>query len=154
MFKKFGDSCGGLVAVDGDIANFTQLQWARLLVKTDERDLPGSLHLVVGSLCFAIQLWWEVLPWVSVAVPTQGRGWSKGDEGCMDLHVGSSVGHSGVQGSVGAVEEDRVEQVGVVSVEYGLGMAGNTEAGEGNDGKGKGVVGVSEDGSEGVVLKG
>ena len=93
-------------------------------MKTDERDLPWSLHLVVGSLCFVIQLWWEVPPWVLVAMLTQGRGWSKGDEGCMDLHMGSSMGHSGVQGSVGAVEEDRVEQVGVVSVEYGLGMAG------------------------------
>ena len=151
VFRKLGDSCGGLVAVDGDIANFTQLQWARLLVKTDERDLPGSLHLVVGSLCFAIQLWWEVLPWVSVAVAVQGRGWLKGDKGCMDSHVGSSVGHSGVQG---AVEEDRVEQVGAVFVEYGLGMAGGTEVGEGNDGKGKGVVKVSGDGLEGVVLRG
>ncbi|RVW52909.1 hypothetical protein CK203_110630 [Vitis vinifera] len=127
---------------------------ARLLVKTDGKNLPRSLHVVVGSLCFTIQLWWEVPPWVSVAVPTQGRGWSKGDEGCMDSHVGSSVGHSGIQGAVRAIEEDRVEQVGVVSIEYGLGMAGGTEAGEGNDGKGKGVVEVSGDGSEGVVLKG
>ena len=154
VFNKLGDSCGGLVVVDGDTTNFTQLQWARLLVKTDGKNLPRSLHVVVGSLCFTIQLWWEVPPWVSVAVPTQGRGWSKGDEGCMDSHVGSSVGHSRIQGAVRAIEEDRVEQVGVVSIEYGLGMAWGTEAGEGNDGKGKGVVEVSGDGSEGVVLKG
>ena len=154
VFNKLGDSCGGLVVVDGDTTNFTQLQWARLLVKTDGKNLPRSLHVVVGSLCFTIQLWWEVPPWVSVAVPTQGRGWSKGDEGCMDSHVGSSVGHSGIQGAVRAIEEDKVEQVGVVSIEYGLGMAGGTEASEGNDGKGKGVVEVSGDGSEGVVLKG
>ncbi|RVW46812.1 hypothetical protein CK203_075677 [Vitis vinifera] len=112
--------------------NFWNWEWARLLVKTDERDLPWSLHLVVGSLCFVIQLWWEVPPWVLVAMLTQGRGWSKGDEGCMDLHMGSSMGHSGVQGSVGAVEEDRVEQVGVVSVEYGLGMAGIPRQGKGS----------------------
>lgn len=54
VFRKLGDSCGGLVVVDGDTTNFSQLQWARLLVKTDGKDLPGSLNLVVGSLCFAI----------------------------------------------------------------------------------------------------
>ena len=54
VFKKLGDSCGGLVAVDGDTTNFSQLQWARLLVKTDGKDLLGALNLVVGSLCFAI----------------------------------------------------------------------------------------------------
>ena len=35
-----------------------------------------------------------------------------------------------------------------------LSMAGGTEVGEGNDGKGKGVVKVSGDGLEGVVLRG
>ncbi|RVX18630.1 hypothetical protein CK203_006499 [Vitis vinifera] len=128
VFNKLGDSCGGLVVVDGDTTNFTQLQWARLLVKTDGKNLPRSLHVVVGSLCFTIQLWWEVPPW--------------------------QRGTFGIQGAVRAIEEDKVEQVGVVSIEYGLGMAGGTEASEGNDGKGKGVVEVSGDGSEGVVLKG
>lgn len=57
VFRKLRDNCGGLVAVDGDIANFSQLRWARLLVKMDGKDLPRALNLVVGFLCFAIQLW-------------------------------------------------------------------------------------------------
>ena len=32
-FRKMGDCCGGLVAMDEDTTNFSQLQWARLLVK-------------------------------------------------------------------------------------------------------------------------
>ena len=64
-------------------------------MKSDGKDLPRVLYLVVGSLCFAIQLWWEVSPWVSVTVSAQGREKSQGrDEGCLASHVGSSVGPS------------------------------------------------------------
>ena len=62
-------------------------------MRTKGKDLPGLLQLVVGSLCFAIQLWWEVPPWVSVVVPMQGKEWLKvRDEGGLVSHVGSSVG--------------------------------------------------------------
>lgn len=33
------------------------------------------MQLVVGDSCFALQLWWEVLPWVSEVVPSsKGNG--------------------------------------------------------------------------------
>ena len=35
MFKRIGDCGGGFAAVDLDTTNFTQLQWARILVKTE-----------------------------------------------------------------------------------------------------------------------
>lgn len=69
MFKKIGDCCGGFNGVDKDARWFYQLQLARILVKTEGKDLPKTLHLVVGSSCFSIRLWWEVLLWVSVVVP-------------------------------------------------------------------------------------
>ena len=71
MFKRIGDYCGGFAAVDLDTENFTQLQWARILVKTEREDLPRSLHVVMGSSCFAIQLWWEVPACLSVVVPAR-----------------------------------------------------------------------------------
>ena len=155
VFRKLGDSCGGLVAVDEDTTNFSQLQWARFLVKSDGKDLPGALNLVVGSLCFAIQLWWEVPPWVSVTVPAQGRERLQGrDEGCLASHVGSSVGPSRVQGTMAAGEVDSEEQVGADTVEYGRGMVGGTEAGEDVDGKGKGAAEEVGFTSEGVGLRG
>ena len=58
------------MVVDSDIENFTQLQWAQILVKAEREDLPGMLQVVMGSSCFAIQLWWEVPTWLSVVVPT------------------------------------------------------------------------------------
>ena len=62
MFKKIGDGCGGFIAVDEYIAFFMELQWARILVKLEGKELPSSLEIVVGSGCFAIQLWWETHP--------------------------------------------------------------------------------------------
>lgn len=53
-----------------------------------------------------------------------------------------------VQGTVEVGEIDINEQVEADSVEYGLGMAGGTEAGERNDEKKKRVVEVSGDGLE------
>lgn len=44
-------------------------------------------------------------PWVSVAVPAQGREWPQGrDEGCLASHVESNVGPLWVQGTMKAVE--------------------------------------------------
>ena len=56
MFRKLGDSCGGFLVVDNNIANFEQVQWARLLVRTEGKDLPRLLQLVVDSSCCVIQL--------------------------------------------------------------------------------------------------
>ena len=69
VFRKIGDCCGGFVAVDEDTAAFKELQWARLLVKSEGLEWPSSLQVVVGSSCYAIQLWWEVQPEVSKVAP-------------------------------------------------------------------------------------
>ena len=65
MFKRIGDCCGGFVEVDEETKNLSQLQWARILVKNGEKFFPGTMHLVVNSCCYAIQLWRERLPWIS-----------------------------------------------------------------------------------------
>ena len=48
---------GGFATVDEDTATFKELQWARILVKSEGLKWPISLQVVVGSSCFAIQLW-------------------------------------------------------------------------------------------------
>ena len=35
VFRKIGDYCGGFIIVDEDTANFKELQWARLLVRSE-----------------------------------------------------------------------------------------------------------------------
>ena len=43
VFKRIGESCEGFVAVDEETTFFSQLQWARILVRTTGKDLLGSL---------------------------------------------------------------------------------------------------------------
>ena len=62
VFKRIGDGCGGFVIVNEDIDSLSELQWARILVKCAERDLPNSAHVVVGSGCYSFHLWWGTPP--------------------------------------------------------------------------------------------
>ena len=48
--------------MDEDTACMANLQWARILVKSVGRVLPGELHVVIGNASFSFQLWWEVPP--------------------------------------------------------------------------------------------
>ena len=77
MFRKIGEGYGGLVTVDEDTAAFKELQWARILVKSEGLKWPISLQVVVGSSCFFIQLWWEVQPRVLEVAPVFGSGIGK-----------------------------------------------------------------------------
>ena len=55
--------------MDEETAEGKNFEWARILVKTKGRRVPESLQVVVGQLCFAIKLWWELPPWVSKVFP-------------------------------------------------------------------------------------
>ena len=55
--------------MDENTTFMAELQWARILVKLFDRDLPSSVQIVVGSGSFSIQLWWETPPWFSQVVP-------------------------------------------------------------------------------------
>ena len=50
VFRKLRDSCGGFIVVDNDTTNFVQLQWARLLVRSEGKDLRRRYN------------WWWALP--------------------------------------------------------------------------------------------
>ena len=68
-FRKIGDCCGRFVTVDENTTNFKELQWARLLVRSEHLEWPSSLQVAVGSVCYAFQLWWKVKPGLSEVVP-------------------------------------------------------------------------------------
>ena len=90
MFKRIGDCCGGFLDVDLEKENFTRLQWARILVKTEREDLPRSLQVVMGSSCFDIQLWWEVSACLSVVVPTKLK--NRGPSECVRVGKMEKIG--------------------------------------------------------------
>lgn len=49
LFKYLGDYCGGYVVVDEDTARCQNLQWARVLMRSNGKKLLGSFQAVVGS---------------------------------------------------------------------------------------------------------
>ena len=62
VFKRIGESCGGFLAVDDETTYFSQLQWARILVRASGKNMPSSLQVVAGNFCWVVNLWWEIPP--------------------------------------------------------------------------------------------
>ena len=54
--------------MDGETKKCSWLQWARILVKNKWNFFLGTMHLVVNDYCYALQLWWKRLPWLSKVV--------------------------------------------------------------------------------------
>ncbi|RVW26082.1 hypothetical protein CK203_112550 [Vitis vinifera] len=68
VFKSIGERCGGFIAVDEDTAFFSELQWARILVKAPGKIKQGTLQVIAGKCCWTVSLWWENPPWFSEVV--------------------------------------------------------------------------------------
>ncbi|RVW91507.1 hypothetical protein CK203_046178 [Vitis vinifera] len=52
VFKSIGERCGGFIAVDEDTAFFSELQWARILVKAPGKIKQGTLQVIAGKCCW------------------------------------------------------------------------------------------------------
>ena len=95
VFKSIGERCRGFIAVDEETTFFSQLQWARILVRAFGKNRPGSLQVVAGNFCWMISLWWETFPWFSQVVARST--WYKDeeredrDEGGGNARVGVSM---------------------------------------------------------------
>ena len=68
VFKSVGERCGGFIAMDEETAFFSQLQWARILVRASGKFRLGTLQVVAGNFCWTVSLWWETPPWFSEVV--------------------------------------------------------------------------------------
>ena len=94
MFKSIGESCGGFIAMDEETAFFSELQWARILVRALGKFRPGTLQVAAGNFCWTVSLWWENPPWFSEVVTRSV--WFKErqdvrDEGGGDTRASGSV---------------------------------------------------------------
>ena len=78
VFERIGDRCGGFVAADEKLLYSPELQWAQILVKCVDKEFPSTAHIVVGSGCYSLQLWWESSPWFMQVVPAGGFGGEDG----------------------------------------------------------------------------
>lgn len=62
VLRRVGEECGGFLAVDSQTENLEELQWAQLLVKTNNDDLPNALEISIEEVCYSLTLWWEIRP--------------------------------------------------------------------------------------------
>ncbi|XP_034696057.1 uncharacterized protein LOC117922136 [Vitis riparia] len=108
ILRKIGDCCGGFLAVDEDTANFKELKWDRLLVRSEGLEWPSSLQVAVGSVCYSIQLWWEVKPGVTEVVPMtrneMGNEREVRDEGEGDSRAGFQMADVRMHGEPAKVD--------------------------------------------------
>ena len=95
--------------MDEDTANFKELQWARLLMRSEGIEWPSSLQVAVGSFCYAFQLWWEVKPGMSEVVPMirneKGKEREVRDDGEGDSHAGFKMVKVQTHGELAKVAE-------------------------------------------------
>ena len=68
--KRLGDACGGFIASDKCTRTFSELQWARILVRADGGKYPQVLIIKMEGTSWKIQLWWEFPP-VSATLTTR-----------------------------------------------------------------------------------
>ena len=62
VLRRVGDVCDGFLDIDPQIESMEELQWARILVKSDGENLLGSLEIGVEEATYILTLWWEAVP--------------------------------------------------------------------------------------------
>ncbi|RVW55314.1 hypothetical protein CK203_089059 [Vitis vinifera] len=92
--EKGGDACGGFLDVDPQTESMEELQWARILVRSDGENIPGSMEIGVEEMTYILTLWWEAAPSLRQeegrkrGLWSRPRGEVRGDE---DTHAGARV---------------------------------------------------------------
>ena len=91
FFKQVGDVCGG---GQGDCegqkftmgTSFNQNKW--------KKKVSGRLQVVLGELCYSVNLWWETPPWVAPVVP-RVESQEEREKKSSDSSVASRMGCTG-----------------------------------------------------------
>ena len=73
VLRRVGDACGGFLDVDPKTERMEELQWARILIKSDGANTPGSLVIGIEEISYSLSLWWETVP-----VLRHEDGWNRG----------------------------------------------------------------------------
>ncbi|RVW35443.1 hypothetical protein CK203_097230 [Vitis vinifera] len=62
ILRRVGEECGGFIAMDPRTEKLQELQWARILVRTEGEDLPRVMEIAVEEKVYTLALWWELKP--------------------------------------------------------------------------------------------
>ncbi|XP_034685466.1 uncharacterized protein LOC117914301 [Vitis riparia] len=55
VLRKVGDACGGFLDIDPQMESMEDLQWARILVRSDSENIPGSME--IEGMTYILTLW-------------------------------------------------------------------------------------------------
>ena len=103
ILRRIGEECGGFLAIDPQTERLEELQWARILVKTDGEELPNVVEIWIEDLCYALTLWWEVRPVLKVA--------SAGLRGLKNAAVGEVGGEARARAKKRVMEVEGVTRI-------------------------------------------
>ena len=62
ILKRVGEAFGGFLGIDSQTERMEELDWARVLIKTNGDELPSTLEIGVEEEIYALSLWWEISP--------------------------------------------------------------------------------------------
>ena len=62
ILRRVGEACGGFLGIDSLTERKEELEWARVLIKSNGEDLPSTLEIGVEGEVYALSLWWEISP--------------------------------------------------------------------------------------------
>ena len=62
ILKRVGDECAGFITADEQTKTMSELQWARILVKSRGEFRPSVLEFEVEEEVYVVSLWWECRP--------------------------------------------------------------------------------------------
>ena len=62
VLRRVGDACGGFLDVDPKMESMEDLQWARILIRSDGENIPSSLVIGVEGMSYSLSLWWKAVP--------------------------------------------------------------------------------------------
>ena len=120
VLRRVGDVCGGFLDINPQTESMEELQWARILVKSDGENLPCSLEIGVEEATYFLTLWWEALLSLRQEAGRKRGLWSRPSgeiRGDADARAGSRVEEMACMG----VEEQRqlVDATGRLAQEVG-----------------------------------
>ena len=94
VLRRVGDACDGFLDVDSQTENMEELQWARILVRSDGENIPHILKIGIEETTYSITLWWQVVPSLRLEEGREHGLWSRPRRkvgGDKDTRAGSRV---------------------------------------------------------------
>ncbi|RVW95073.1 putative ribonuclease H protein [Vitis vinifera] len=107
VLRRVGDACGGFLDVDPKTERMEELEWARILIKSDGANTPGSLVIGIEEISYSLSLWWESVPVLRQeegrkrCLSDRLRGEREGTAERVFSHVGQLRGPDSWAGSAG-----------------------------------------------------